>query len=104
MGMRLEGTVLKNVVSSNIRSEGIIKGSIQVPADGQPIVLLNDHPTIGGYPKIANVISADYDLLVQNVPGINLSFKYIELEEAEKAFEFYSENIKKTLETKSIIK
>ena len=104
MGMRLEGTVLKNVVSTNIRSEGIIKGSIQVPADGQPIVLLNDHPTIGGYPKIANVISADYDLLIQNVPGTNLSFKYMELEEAEKAFEFYSENIKKTLETKSIIK
>jgi len=59
MGMRLEGTVLKNVVSTNIRSEGIVKGSVQVPADGQPIVLLNDHPTIGGYPKIANVISAD---------------------------------------------
>ena len=104
MGMRLEGTVLKNIVSTNIRSEGIIKGSIQVPADGQPIVLLNDHPTIGGYPKIANVISADYDLLIQNIPGTNLSFKYIELEEAEKAFELYSENIKKILETKFIIK
>ena len=104
MGMRLEGTVLKNVVSTNIRSEGIVKGSIQVPADGQPIVLLNDHPTIGGYPKIANVISADYDLLVQNVPGTNLSFKYIELKEAESAFVLYFENIKKTLETKSIIK
>ena len=104
MGMRLEGTFLKNVISTNIRSEGIIKGSIQVPADGQPIILLNDHPTIGGYPKIANVISADYDLLIQNVPGTNLSFKYIELEEAEKAFELYSENIKKALETKSIIK
>ena len=104
MGMRLEGTVLKNVVSTNIRSEGIIKGSIQVPADGQPIILLNDHPTIGGYPKIANVISADYDLLIQNVPGTNLLFKYIELEEAEKAFKLYSENIKKTLKTKSIIK
>ena len=104
MGMRLEGAVLKNVVSTNIRSEGIIKGSIQVPADGQPIVLLNDHPTIGGYPKIANVISADYDLLIQNVPGTNLSFKYIELQEAEKAFELYSENIKKTLETKSLTK
>ena len=104
MGMRLEGAVLKNVVSTNIRSEGIIKGSIQVPADGQPIVLLNDHPTIGGYPKIANVISADYDLLVQNVPGTNLSFKYVEIEEAEKAFEIYSKNIKETLETKSIIK
>ena len=104
MGMRLEGTVLKNVISTNIRSEGIIKGSIQVPADGQPIVLLNDHPTIGGYPKIANVISADYDLLVQNIPGTNLLFKYIELEEAEKAFKLYSEKIKKTLETKSTIK
>ncbi len=104
MGMRLEGTVLKNVVSTNIRSEGIIKGSIQVPADGQPIILLNDHPTIGGYPKIANVISTDYDLLIQNVSGTNLSFKYIELEEAEKAFELYSENIKKTLGTKSITK
>ena len=104
MGMRLEGTFLKNIISTNIRSEGIIKGSIQVPADGQPIILLNDHPTIGGYPKIANVISADYDLLIQNVPGTNLSFKYIELEEAEKAFELYSENIKKTLETKSLTK
>ena len=104
MGMRLEGTVLKNVVSSNIRSEGIIKGSIQVPTDGQPIVLLNDHPTIGGYPKIANVISADYDLLIQNTPGTNISFTYIELEDAEKAFKLYSENIKKTLDTKSIIK
>ena len=104
MGTRLEGTVLKNVVSTNIRSEGIIKGSIQVPADGQPIILLNDHPTIGGYPKIANVISADYDLLIQNVPGTNLLFKYIELEEAEKAFKLYSEKIKKTLETKSTIK
>ena len=104
MGMRLEGTVLKNVVSTNIRSEGIVKGSIQVPADGQPIVLLNDHPTVGGYPKIANVISADYDSLIQNAPGANLSFKYIELEEAESAFELYFENIKKTLETKSIIK
>ena len=104
MGMRLEGTILKNVVSTNIRSEGIIKGSVQVPADGQPIILLNDHPTIGGYPKIANVISADYDLLIQNVPGTNLLFKYIELEEAEKAFKLYFENIKKTLKTKSIIK
>jgi allophanate hydrolase subunit 2 len=50
------------------------------------------------------VISADYDLLVQNVSGTNLLFKYIELEEAEKAFKLYSENIKETLETKSIIK
>ena len=104
MGMRLEGKVLKNIVSTNIRSEGITKGAIQVPADGQPIILLTDHPTIGGYPKIANVISADYDLLIQKIPGTNISFKCIELKEAEKAFKLYYKNIKKILDTKSIIK
>ena len=84
MGMRLEGKTLNNIVNTNIRSEGITKGAIQVPADGQPIVLLTDHPTIGGYPKIANIISADYDLLIQKTPGTNISFKCIGLEEAEK--------------------
>ena len=53
MGMRLEGEKLKNIKSKNIKSEGITKGSIQIPGDGQPIILLSDHPTIGGYPKIA---------------------------------------------------
>ena len=86
MGMRLEGEALKNVVNTNIRSEGITKGAIQVPADGQPIILLTDFPTIGGYPKIANVISADYDLLIQKIPGTNISFQCIELEEAEELF------------------
>ena len=67
MGMRLEGQKLENTVNKNIKSEGITKGSIQVPGDGQPIILLSDHPTIGGYPKIANVITADYDKLVQKL-------------------------------------
>jgi biotin-dependent carboxylase-like uncharacterized protein len=91
MGMRLEGAVMKNTVSTNIRSEGITKGAIQVPADGQPIILLTDYPTIGGYPKIANVISADYDLLVQKTPGEKIFFKLIELPEAE---QLYKEHIK----------
>jgi len=95
MGMRLEGKILKNIVSTNIRSEGITKGAIQVPADGQPIVLLTDHPTIGGYPKIANVISADYDLLVQKIPGTNISFKCIELQEAERLYKEWCSNISK---------
>ena len=97
MGMRLEGKVLKNNVSTNIRSEGIIKGAIQVPADGQPIILLTDHPTIGGYPKIANVISADYDLLIQKIPGEKISFKCIELKEAEKIYKEYQTNISKII-------
>ena len=86
MGMRLEGLVIKNTVNTNIRSEGITKGAIQVPADGQPIILLADFPTIGGYPKIANVISADYDLLIQKTPGTSISFKCINLEEAEQLY------------------
>ena len=97
MGMRLEGKVLKNIVSTNIRSEGITKGAIQVPEDGQPIILLTDHPTIGGYPKIANVISADYDLLVQKIPGTNISFKCIDLQEAEQLYKEWCSNISKII-------
>ena len=97
MGMRLEGQALKNIISTNIRSEGITKGAIQVPADGQPIILLTDCPTIGGYPKIANVISVDYDLLVQKIPGTNISFQCIELNEAEELYKKKYENISKTI-------
>ena len=89
MGMRLEGEKLENIISKNIRSEGITKGSIQTPGDGQPIILLSDHPTIGGYPKIANVITADYDKLVQKAPGSKIKFKLVNLGVAESAFKDY---------------
>jgi len=95
MGMRLEGTPMKNIVSANIRSEGITKGAIQVPADGQPIILLTDYPTIGGYPKIANVTSVDYDLLIQKIPAEKIFFKLIKLHEAE---QLYKEHLKSILE------
>jgi len=97
MGMRLEGSIINNLVSSNIRSEGITKGAIQVPADGQPIILLTDYPTIGGYPKIANVISADYHLLVQKIPGEKILFKNVELQEAEQLYKEYLNNISKMI-------
>ena len=83
MGMRLQGSKIKNMKETNIRSEGLVKGVIQVPADGDPIIMLSDHGTIGGYPKIAVVISADYDKLIQIPPGNTLKFKLIELKEAE---------------------
>ena len=89
MGMRLEGEKLENTIDKNIKSEGITKGSIQVPGDGQPIILLSDHPTIGGYPKIANVITADYDKLVQKTPGTIVKFKLVNLAVAENAFQDY---------------
>ena len=98
MGMRLEGKIIKNIVSTNIRSEGITKGAIQVPPDGQPIVLLTDYPTIGGYPKIANIISADYNLLIQKIPGEKIFFKLIELHEAEQLYKELLKNISEIVE------
>jgi len=98
MGMRLEGAVMKNIVSTNIRSEGITKGAVQVPADGQPIVLLTDYPTIGGYPKIVNVTSVDYHLLIQKIPGEKIFFELIKLQEAEQLYKEHLDSISKIIE------
>ena len=89
MGMRLEGSKIENLVDTNIKSEGLLKGVIQVPADGNPIIMLSDHGTIGGYPKIAVVASVDYDRLVQISPGSKIKFKEIELSDAETLFKLY---------------
>ena len=97
MGMRLEGPEIENIVDTNIKSEGLIKGVIQVPADGNPIIMLSDHGTIGGYPKIGVVISADYDKLVQLTPGSKIKFKEIDLSSAENLFRLYD------LETQNLI-
>ena len=97
MGMRLEGPKIENVVDTNIKSEGIIKGVIQVPSDGNPIVMLSDHGTIGGYPKIGVVISSDYDKLVQLPPGSKIKFKEVELTDAELLYKLYQ------IETKNLV-
>ena len=97
MGMRLEGQNIENIVDTNIKSEGLVKGVIQVPADGNPIIMLSDHGTIGGYPKIGVVISADYDKLVQLSPGSKIKFKEVELNDAEKLFKLYE------METQNLI-
>ncbi len=89
MGMRLEGPKIGNIVNTNIKSEGLIKGVIQVPADGNPIIMLSDHGTVGGYPKIGVVASADYDRLVQMTPGSKIKFKEINLSDAETLFKLY---------------
>ena len=97
MGMRLDGYKLKNIKSENIKSEGLIKGIIQVPPDGKPIIMLSDHGTIGGYPKIGVIISADYDKLVQLPPQSKIKFKMVDVLDAEKIFKLYS------METKNIL-
>ena len=97
MGMRLEGSKIENIVNTNIKSEGLLKGVIQVPADGNPIIMLSDHGTIGGYPKIGVVASVDYDRLVQISPGSKIKFKEIELSDAETLFKLYE------METQNLI-
>ncbi len=81
MGFRLEG---ENVASEivGMLSEGICLGAIQVPADGQPIVLMHDRQTIGGYPKIGSVIPQDLAALAQLGPGASVSFEAIDLSAA----------------------
>ena len=81
MGYRLNGPAIKPALDG-ILSEGICLGAIQVPADGQPIVLLADRQTIGGYPKIGSVLSLDLGKLAQVTPGGTVSFEAISIEQA----------------------
>jgi biotin-dependent carboxylase-like uncharacterized protein len=84
MGFRLEGPPLAHAKGYNIVSDGIVPGSIQVPGSGQPIVLMADHQTIGGYPKIATVVSADLPLVARRRPGRAIRFVAVEVREAER--------------------
>ena len=97
MGIRLKGPKLENIVSTNIKSEGIVRGVIQVPADGNPIIMLSDHGTVGGYPKIGVVIAADLDLIGQLTPGTKINFKEVSLEEAQNIFKAYTEDTNRYL-------
>jgi biotin-dependent carboxylase-like uncharacterized protein len=97
MGIRLKGPKLENIVNTNIKSEGLIRGAIQVPADGNPIIMLSDHGTVGGYPKIGVVIAADLDLIGQLIPGTKINFKEVSLEEAQNIFKAYTEDTNKYL-------
>jgi allophanate hydrolase subunit 2 len=82
MGMRLVGPKLSHMKGFDIVSDGIPPGSIQVPGSGQPIVLLADRQTTGGYPKIAAVISADLPALGRSRIGTTIGFESVTLSEA----------------------
>jgi biotin-dependent carboxylase-like uncharacterized protein len=81
MGFRLEGENVHSEMVSML-SEGICLGAIQIPADGQPIVLMNDRQTIGGYPKIGSVIALDCARLAQLSPGSRVRFEEVSIEDA----------------------
>ena len=83
MGYRLEGPVIKHLHGHNIVSDGTVNGSIQVPGNGQPIVLMSDRGTSGGYPKIATVITADFGRFAQTPAGTAFRFKVVSIEEAQ---------------------
>ncbi len=86
MGMRLEGPVLTHsTLGSDIASDGVTPGAIQVPASGQPIILLADCQTVGGYPKIATVIRADLPRLAHARPGMQLRFHRVNMAQAADA-------------------
>ena len=83
MGYRLEGPVLRHLHGHNIVTDGTVNGSIQVPGNGQPIVLMADRGTSGGYPKIATVITADLGRFAQTPAGRGFRFKAVSMTEAQ---------------------
>ena len=89
MGYRLEGPMLDAARGASFVSDGVVPGSIQVPGSGQPIVLLRDGPSTGGYLKIACVVTADLDAMAQRGPGARLRFEAITLREAQRLREIY---------------
>ena len=86
MGYRLEGEPIEHVDGPDVISDGTPLGTIQVPGDGQPIILLADRGTTGGYTKIATVISSDLSKVAQAMPGNTVTFKAVSVEEAQEAY------------------
>jgi biotin-dependent carboxylase-like uncharacterized protein len=84
-GVRLEGATLERIRAGELPSMGMTTGAIQVPSSGQPIVLLGNHGTTGGYPVIANVVGADLHLLAQLAPGAQVRFVDVSPTEALEA-------------------
>jgi len=83
MGFRMSGQSLQLQIQIELVSSAVTRGTIQLFPDGQFIILMADHQTTGGYPRIANVISADIPKLAQMLPGVLINFQMISLEETE---------------------
>ncbi len=87
MGYRLDGSPIQHSAGADLISEGMMMGSIQVPANGQPIIMMADSPTTGGYPKIASVVKTSLPLLAQCESGVSkIRFKEITVEEAQNKY------------------
>ncbi len=86
MGYRLHGNALEEQEDRQLISSGVTFGTIQLLPDGQLIVLMADHQTTGGYPRVGHVISADLPSLAQCNPGDEINFVEVEIEMAEELF------------------
>ena len=78
VGLRLAGSPLERATEGELASEGVIRGSIQVPPNGQPLIFLSDHPVTGGYPVVGVVVNADLDKAGQIAPGGTVRFQQVE--------------------------
>jgi len=85
MGLRLQGPLLSRVNGAELPSAPVTPGTVQVPPDGQPIVLLADAQTIGGYPQLGHVVTADLPLVAQLRPGDTVRFQSVTLAAAREA-------------------
>jgi antagonist of KipI len=99
MGYRLEGPALTHRNKTELISEGMIFGAIQVPSNGQPIVMMADCPTTGGYPKIGTVASADLPLLAQCIPNKSkIRFRETTVAKAQKRYRALINGLNKIVE------
>jgi antagonist of KipI len=93
MGYRIEGEILNRIEEKEILSSPVTFGTIQVPNGGQPIILMTDRQTTGGYPRMGNVISVDLPILAQLKPADYVSFEKVTVKEAEQLFIEQEESI-----------
>ena len=106
MGYLLQGPSLQISEKNEIISSAVTFGTIQVPPDGNPIVLLADHQTSGGYPRIGQICTADFSAFVQVPMGRKIQFREISLEEAQYHYMLQEQNIeqiKRAVDLKSYI-
>jgi biotin-dependent carboxylase-like uncharacterized protein len=85
VGVRLHAAEPLDVPTSGVASRGMVTGAVQVPPDGQPVALLCDHATVGGYPVVATVVRADLGVLGRCRPGDALRFELVDLDDADRA-------------------
>jgi hypothetical protein len=97
MGIRLEGPEIKHREKADIISDGIMFGSIQIPGNGNPIIMMADRQTTGGYTKIATIISIDIPKIAQAQPGDKIQFDKVTVKDAQNLLQEFEETIQNAI-------